>query len=70
MLRGESAAERLARIVAVQRRALLSATAVGGSVYVLSAGCLDTRFKKVRDDLEACQMSFRAYGQPRKNTSS
>ena len=50
----------------VGRRALLSATAVGGSVFLLSAGSTDVRFKQVKDDLAACQQSFRAYGQPRR----
>ena len=48
------------------RRALLSATAVGDSVFLLSAGSTDVRFKQVKEDLAACQQSFRAYGQPRR----
>ena len=50
----------------VQRRALLSATAVGGSVFLLSAGSTDIRFKQVKADLAACQQSFRAYSQKRR----
>lgn len=50
----------------VVRRALLSATATGGSVYVISAGCLDSRFKQIKDDLATCQGSFRALGRTRK----
>ena len=50
----------------VGRRALLSATAVGGSVFLLSSGSTDVRFKQVKEDLAACQQSFRAYGKPRR----
>ena len=46
----------------VIRRALVSATAAGGSVYLISAGCLDSRFKTIKDDLATCQGSFRALG--------
>ena len=38
----------------------------GGSVFLLSAGSTDVRFKQVKDDLATCQQSFRAYGQPRR----
>ena len=37
----------------VDRRALLSATALGGSVYILVAGSLATRFKTAAADLQA-----------------
>ena len=43
----------------VQRRALLSATAVGGSVFILVTGSLATRFKKMQPDLTTVQESFR-----------
>jgi hypothetical protein len=46
----------------VERRALISATEVGGAVYMLVAGCLATRFKKVGEDLRGAQESFRAIG--------
>lgn len=45
----------------VERRALVSATAVGGSVFMLSCGCQATRFKKAAAELAATQASFRAY---------
>ena len=44
----------------VERRALISATSVGGTVFILVAGSLATRFKKVKPDLEEIQESFRA----------
>ena len=46
----------------VERRALLSATEVGGIVYILVAGCLATRYKKAQADLLGVQESFRAIG--------
>ena len=48
----------------VERRAYLSATAVGGTVYILVAGSLATRWKKLEADLKEIQMSFRAIGAP------
>lgn len=47
---------------AVERRALISATEVGGAVYILVAGCLATRYKKAADELRDVQESFRAIG--------
>jgi len=44
----------------VERRALLSATAVGGSVFVMVSGSLATRYKAVKEDLLEVQESFRA----------
>ena len=44
----------------VERRALISATAVGGSCFVMVAGCLATRYKKEEEDLRGVQESFRA----------
>jgi len=44
----------------VRRRALLSATMVGGSVYVLVASCLGSRYKEALADLAEIQTSFRA----------
>lgn len=49
----------------VQRRALLSATAVGGSIYILVSGCLSNRFKQAGPELEDIQNSFRAYSEGR-----
>lgn len=44
----------------VQRRALLSATSLGGTVFVFVAGCLSNRFKEAEPELEAIRSSFRA----------
>ena len=44
----------------VQRRALISATAVGGSVFICVAGSLANRFKQLRPELANIQESFRA----------
>ena len=46
----------------VERRALLSATAVGGTVFIMAAGSLATRYKKMEPELLAIQESFRAQG--------
>ena len=46
----------------VERRALISATAVGGSVFMLVAGSLATRYKKLQPDLQEVQGSFRVIG--------
>jgi len=46
----------------VERRALISATEVGGAVYIFVAGCLATRYKKAEGDLRGVQESFRAIG--------
>ena len=46
----------------VERRALLSATSVGGSVFVLVSGSLATRYKKLQPELLAVRESFRAIG--------
>ena len=46
----------------VERRALLSATSVGGSVFICVSGSLATRFKAVKDDLLDVQESFRVTG--------
>ena len=45
----------------VTRQAKISATAAGGSVFVLVAGCLNSRAKAAAPDLIAVQQSFRAY---------
>jgi len=49
----------------VRRRALLSATAVGGSVYLLVASCLGSRYKDAQPELASIQQSFRALTAPR-----
>ena len=54
----------------VQRRALISATSVGGSVFILVSGCLSNRFKQAGTELEEIQKSFRAYSEGRSATSS
>ena len=43
----------------VERRALVSATAVGGTVFILVSGSLATRFKAMQPELAAVQDSFR-----------
>jgi hypothetical protein len=43
----------------VERRALVSATAVGGTVFILVSGSLATRFKTMQPELVAVQDSFR-----------
>ena len=43
----------------VERRALVSATAVGGTVFMLVSGSLATRFKSMQPQLAAAQESFR-----------
>ena len=43
----------------VERRALVSATAVGGTVFILVSGSLATRFKAMQPELVAVQDSFR-----------
>jgi len=45
----------------VERRALLSATEVGGSVFIFVSGSLATRYKKLLPELMAAQDSFRAF---------
>jgi len=45
----------------VERRALVSCTAAGGTVFILVAGSLATRFKKVVTELTEVQQSFRAF---------
>ena len=47
----------------VERRALISATSVGGSVFILVTGSLANRFKAMKEDLVGVQESFRATGQ-------
>ena len=44
----------------VERRALISATSVGGTCFILVAGSLATRYKKLLPELEEVQTSFRA----------
>ena len=44
----------------VERRALVSATATGGTVFILVAGSLANRFKKLQPELADVQQSFRA----------
>ena len=46
----------------VERRALLAATSVGGTIFILVAGALNTRFKKLQPELQEIQSSFRAIG--------
>ena len=46
----------------VQRRALISATAVGGSVFICVAGSLENRYKALQPELVSIQESFRALG--------
>ena len=43
----------------VQRHALISATSVGGSVFILVTGCLANRWKKMQPELLEVQESFR-----------
>jgi len=50
----------------VERRALVSATAVGGSAFIFVTGCLANRYKKVKEDLLDTNQSFRAIGSGRK----
>jgi len=50
----------------VERRALLSSTAVGGTVFIAVAGCLAPRFAKMKPALRALQESFRAVGTGRR----
>ena len=50
----------------VERRALISATAVGGSAFIFVTGCMANRYKKVKEDLLETQESFRATGSGRK----
>jgi hypothetical protein len=46
----------------VERKALISATAVGGSVFLFVSGSMANRFKKIKPELINCQESFRAVG--------
>ena len=46
----------------VERRALISATSVGGTVFILVAGSLANRYKRLQADLLEVQTSFRAIG--------
>jgi hypothetical protein len=46
----------------VQRRALISATAVGGTVFICVAGSLANRYKTLQPELASIQQSFRALG--------
>jgi len=52
----------------VERRALLSATHVGGTVFLLATGCLATRYKSLQTELVATQASFRAFGRSAKSS--
>ena len=47
----------------VERRALISATSVGGSIFILVTGSLAKRYKAVKEDLIGVQESFRVTGQ-------
>ena len=49
----------------VERRALVSATSVGGSVFILVTGSLAMRFKAMKEELQGIQESFRVLGQTR-----
>jgi len=44
----------------VQRKALISATSLGGSVFILVAGSLGSRYKDAAESLASIQTSFRA----------
>ncbi len=46
----------------VERRALLAATAVGGTAFMLVSGSLATRWKKMKPELLELRDSFRAVG--------
>ena len=46
----------------VERKALISATSVGGTVFMLVSGSLATRYKTMKDELRDMQVSFRAIG--------
>ena len=45
----------------VNRRAKVTATALGGSVFVLVTSCLGSRYDKASGELESIQRTFRAY---------
>jgi hypothetical protein len=45
----------------VNRRALVSATSVSGSVFILVAGSLGNRYKESRTELGSISTSFRAF---------
>lgn len=46
----------------VERRALISATSVGGTVFMLVAGATSIRWKKLLPELDEVQQSFRVIG--------
>ena len=54
----------------VERRALVSATAVGDTVFILVSGSLATRFKTMQPDLTAVQDSFRVLAVGGRRTGS
>lgn len=54
----------------VERRALISATSVGGSVFILVTGSLANRFKAMKEDLIGVQESFRATGQSKSSVQA
>jgi len=54
----------------VERRALISATSVGGTVFMLVAGSLATRWKKLQPDLDEVQASFRVIGGTTKTSAA
>jgi len=54
----------------VERRALISATAVGGSALIFVTGCLANRYKKVNEVLRDVHESFRATGTVRRKPAS
>lgn len=54
----------------VERRALISSTAVGKSAFILVAGCLAPRFARMKPELAELQQSFRALGVQRRPAQS
>jgi len=50
----------------VERKALVSATAVGGSAFIFVTGCMANRYKKMKDELKETHESFRATGSGRR----
>jgi hypothetical protein len=54
----------------VQRRALISATAVGGTVFICVAGSLAKRYKTLQPELASIQQSFRVLGNAARTESS
>ena len=53
----------------VRRRALCSATSIGGSVFMLVTGCIANRYKEAAPGLAQVQGSFRAYATSKQRTA-